>query len=98
MFVLSNFHDPSSVGQVSHRSGHGQQKRVRVPLMVEDYQTNNQLIQDQLGNKNADASRSGHASVVHILQDPFGIVNYGRYQNEAANQKVTFAGNSELSD
>ena len=42
-------------------------------------------------------SSSGHASVVYISQEASGIAHNGRYQNKAANQEVTFAGNSGLS-
>lgn len=59
--------------------------------MVEDYQINDQLIQDQLGSTDGDAildvplegpSSSDHASIVYFLHDASGIANYGRYQNE----------------
>lgn len=42
-------------------------------------------------------SSSGHASVVYISQEASGIAHNGGYQNQAANQEVTFAGNSGLS-
>ena len=42
VLVLSNFHDPVSVGTVNSRSprDHQQLVRVHVPKMIEDYQDN----------------------------------------------------------
>ena len=39
VLVLSNFHDPISVGYVNRRSGQAQQQYVWEPQMLEDYQS-----------------------------------------------------------
>lgn len=39
VLVLSNFHGPDIIGSVNRRSGQAVQQRVRVPKMLEDYQT-----------------------------------------------------------
>ena len=39
VLVLSNFHHPEDLGVVSRRSGQAQQRQVRVPRMLQDYQT-----------------------------------------------------------
>lgn len=82
-------------------------KSTEAESKVASLHRSNQLIQDQEDqNKDGDAilgvpfegpSSSRHASVVYISQEASGIAHNGGYQNEAANQEVTFAGNSGLS-
>ena len=82
-------------------------KSTEAESKVASLHRSNQLIKDQEDqNKDGDAilgvpfegpSSSGHASVVYISQEASGIAHNGGYQNEAANQEVTFAGNSGLS-
>ena len=40
VLFLSNFHDPTEVGEVNRRSGAAQQRQVPVPMIVQDYQKN----------------------------------------------------------